>query len=272
MSLDSNCEKKIIDQANWFSNRRLANATKGSIFSEFAPESLEDAYKVQKKVTKTLNWHVGGWKLGGTNQVTRDMFSCHNAYYGPLDNSKIIYSENQNSFEWMLPATLRGEAEISFRLSSKVNMLRRLNSLDEVFGYVDAIAPSLECPYCSIPSVQSSGLATLIADLCGSGYLILGKVVPIDPVVLMRNQIIEISQLGNYTEIGNTGSIIGLPVQALFEFLNLAFEHKLDIRAGQWIATGGCTSCVELLFNSIINIKFQNMESFQIVSTCSIGN
>lgn len=276
MSQDLVMENKLIEKANWFANRRLGS-TSTEIAQEIAqeiavPDSLKEAYFVQQRVLGQLGWHVGGWKLGGTNEGTRNKFDCKRAYYGPIEERKIIFSETENSFDWDLPGSLRGEAEISVRLTSKVNMLSELSSLEDVFAYVDLLAPSLECPYCTIADIESAGLGALISDLCGSGYLILGKIVPINPMMLKRNQIIEISQLGNNAEIGNTGNIIGSPVQALFEFLNLAFEHKLDLRAGQWIATGGCTSCVELLSNSPITLKFQNIESFQIVANCSNGN
>lgn len=265
-------EKTLFEKTNWFVQRRLGINHVEAGQKDFMPVDLDEAYRVQHEVLTQLGWCVGGWKLGGTNTGTRSKFSCTNAYYGPIEQRKIIFSEIENSFDWDLPGSLRGEAEISVRLTSKVNMLSELSSLEDVFAYVDLLAPSLECPYCTIADIQSAGLGALISDLCGSGYLILGKIVPVNPMMLKRNQIIEISQLGNDAEVGNTGNIIGSPVQALFEFLNLAFEHKLDLRAGQWIATGGCTSCVELLSNTPIALKFQNIESFQIVANCSNGN
>ena len=272
MDQNSALENKLVEKSNWFANRRLDKTSRERIQTMVVPDSLKEAYCVQQRVLEKLGWHVGGWKLGGTNQGTRNKFDCNSAYYGPIEEGKIIFGETENSFEWELPSSLRGEAEISFRLSPKIDQLRELDSLEDVFGYVDALAPSLECPYCTIVDVESLGLGALIADLCGSGYLILGKIVPINPAALMCNQIIEISQLQNSAEIGSTVNIIGFPIQALFEFLNLAFEHQLDLRAGQWIATGGCTSCVELIPNSPVILKFENIESFQVVIKCENGN
>jgi 2-keto-4-pentenoate hydratase len=262
MGQDTASESKLIEKTNWFANRRTNTALIESANARFVPDSLVEAYSVQERVVGKLGWHVGGWKLGGTNHGTREKFECKNAYYGPIEEEKIVYSESRNSFEWHLPGSFRGEAEISFRLSSKVDQLRELSSLEDVFAYVDALAPSLECPYCTIDDVQSLGLAALIADLCGSGYLVLGKVIPVSQVILGRHQVVEIEQLEKKSGVGNTLNIIGSPLQALYEFLNLAFEHKLELREGQWVATGGCTPCIEFIPNSLVTVKFECMESF----------
>lgn len=251
-------------KADWFADRRISSVIKNIGITEYSPQSIEEAYKVQKMVVKKIGWNVGGWKLGGTNQITRDLFQCETAYYGPIEKKKIINAKIQDGFNWDLPGSIRGEAEVAFRLSSKIDTLRVLSSLEEVFDYVDAIAPSLECPYSTIPDIETAGLGSLIGDLCGSGYLILGTIIPILNNYFIDNDIIKVNQDNRDEEIGSTQNIIGSPVQSLYDFLNLTLKNEVKLQQGQWVATGGCTNCIKFDFCTPINVSFSNIGAFDI--------
>lgn len=251
------------EKVAWFIERRTAAEVYNDHWLDFIPDSLEQAYLMQGEIAEELRWNVGGWKLGGTNQSTMEKFGCRNAYYGPIDCDHVIYSENEDFFEWNLPGPIRAEAELSFRLSKKFDFFDKLNSIEDVLEYVDVYAPSLEFPYCIIPDLDKAGLEGLVADLCGSGYLVIGQAIPIELYNLMCNQTIRIKQRDSVSK-GNTSNIIMSPIQALFQFFNLAKQHRLSLNAGQWIATGGCTSCVNFIPNSLISVEFSGMEQFQI--------
>ena len=141
-----------------------------------------------------------------------------------------------------------------------------ITEFEDVLKYVDAVAPSLECPYTNFSDIARAGLGTLISDLCGSGFLVLGSTVPINQSsdLSINNEIIEIMQGEYLVEIGSTKQIIGSPIQSLFHFLNLAYQNKLDLKKGQWIATGGCTSCVELNLCTDIRVSFSGLGAFNI--------
>lgn len=255
------------DISQWIVERRLNPQKLTTNYKNFipVPASLKDAYNIQKSVVKKLNLNIGGWKLGGTNKTSREIFSCSHLYCGPIDSKNIILSNTNKYFNWTLPTKPQGEAEISFRLSSNIQNLCKLNNKNDVFSYVDALAPSLELPYSVIDKNQNKELSLLISDLCGSGYLVLGDVIPIQRFKSSAYEAIEIIQSSTRLESGSTKNIIGSPKLSLFEFLNFAFENKLKLTKGQWIATGGCTPCTELVFNSRIQVKFQKSGCFSSV-------
>lgn len=263
-------KRSFEEKVGWFLEKRATAELCDDNRLDFIPDSLEQAYLIQDEIAKRLQWNVGGWKLGGTNQGTRRKFGCRTAYYGPIDRHKIISVQNTDRFEWIFPGPIRAEAELSFRLSGNVNFINKLKSIEDVLKYVDACAPSLEIPYCTISDLGKTGLQGLVADLCGSGYLVTGNPIAIDSFNLKCHHSIQMRQNDNLF-LGSTSNIIASPVQALFEFFNLAKEHNLSLEPGQWVATGGCTSCVEFLSGSSISVEFSGMEEFQIVVNRASG-
>jgi len=257
-------KRSLEEKVEWFLARRISAPLCDEIRPVLIPDSLDEAYLVQDELAKLLGWKVGGWKLGGTNRGTRQKFGCCAAYCGPIDSRRIIFSQNADFFEWTLPGPIRAEAELSFRLSSKIKSINELTSIEDVLKYVDACASSIEFPYCTLPDLEEAGLVGLVADLCGSGYLVIGRSTAIDGFNPKHPRSVRLRQNDNLS-LGQTSNIIGSPVQALFEFFNLAIDHNLNLEPGQWIATGGCTPCVDFLSGSRITVEFSGMEEFEIV-------
>ena len=56
----------------------------------FSNISIYDAYQVQQNVISNLGLVVSGWKLGGTNSKTRELFNTNELYWGPIFNGCIM--------------------------------------------------------------------------------------------------------------------------------------------------------------------------------------
>lgn len=258
---DKTNTENISSRVNLLYNNRIKDVLVSNESNLYISPTLRDAYKVQDKLVDQLNWQIGGWKLGGTNTHTQEKFQCESLYFGPIESKKIIYSHAQESFKWFFPLVPKGEAEISFRLSGNVEELNELNSLDQILDYVDAFSPSIELPFSVIPS-NDKGLNPLVEDLCASGFLVLGKIEDISDHKIIEDLEINIFRSDELIETGNTSNLILSPLETLFEFLLKARSNKLKLYEGQWIATGGCTSCLQLDYDSPIKIAFGDLEPF----------
>jgi len=225
------------------------------------PNDLKHAYELQKINSEYLS-SIGGWKLGGTTELTRRLFNTQNTYYGVLD-SNVIFNASE---EIKLPEKINhcvGEVEVCFRLSKKAASINQYNlEKSDVNIFIDAVMPSIELPWSNF-QLPDEGLNVLIADSCAAGALIVGNPIPWNDQSeeLLRDKV-RLNCGDMVLAEGEIENIIDGPVQALKEFLLLAKEHQLELKQGHLVATGGCTPCVPLPLNDTLTVSFELLGSF----------
>ncbi|MDC6460007.1 hypothetical protein PQY66_06675, partial [Luminiphilus sp.] len=141
---------------------------------KYYPSNIDEAYEIQKAVTEKLGGNIGAWKLGGTNPWTREAFACSDAYWGPIFIEYVLDANEVNIIDWEFECEARAEAEIAFRLAKDVHPDEIVALEIDLPSLFDYVAPSLEFPINFYSDVVEHGLPSLIADLCGSGCLVLG--------------------------------------------------------------------------------------------------
>lgn len=235
--------------------------------------SLEDAYGIQSKVTDDLSWNIGGWKLGGTNAFTRNALSCDELFFGPINYENIYSVESyEDIFLELENDNFIGEVEISFKLGKTIENKSVILDEKDLIKHIDSFSVSLECPMNYIESQGNMTLPLIVSDLCGSGYLIVGKEIPIENLDFLTDAEITVSQNGQIVSSGNTNVILGGPLSALFEFIKMTKEKNIILKKGQWIATGGCTQCIKLKLDCPIIIEFNSMDSIAFEVSRKIGS
>ena len=250
------------EKSEWYTESRRATGPK--FLSSLKPTviSKEEGYVIQKKVTKQLGWTVGGWKLGGTNMATRDLFKGNQASVGPIRETNIFFATQLTREDNLVVRGLKGEPELAFRLRRDFSKKDRVSSPKEALKYFDAFAPAFECPVMGSAQIEYRNLGELVADLCGSGFLVLGKPQPIARLSDSMDYDVTVRQGDKIISNGNSSAIIGSPANALFEFLQLAKIGGFETRPGQWIATGGCAPCASISANSRVSVEFSGLDAF----------
>jgi len=244
-----------VDKANYFTELRRTESAAGAFNIHYMPEDIHEAYTIQKLVIEQLQNKVLGWKLGGTNPKTQAIFKCDSGYLGP------IFSIGETTPTYFDNEKLRGEAELTFRISKEIYNLNMNNILDSPLIYFDAVYPSIEFPHSQINNFHEVGMLPLIADLCGTGHLVVGQSIdimempdkPVDAKVKLAT-----SELAR----GNSANLVGSYQTALSDFLKLVLEYSLRIAPGQLVASGGITDCIFLPKHEKIDVEFSGFEAF----------
>ena len=232
--------------ANWYLFSRQSRVPIPNKFEKPNLSSISEAYAAQSLVLDKLGWVVGGWKLGGTNRWTRSQFETSDVYFGPIQETKIFDIANNATEKIKLPYRMAGEPEIAVRLNQNVENLRPLTTLSDVYHYIECIASSVEFPTQGAMQDGYSNVCDLIADLCGSGYLVIGRSLPAETLKSITHSDVVVKQNGKVVQQGCVTEIIGSVPQALFNFFNLTFDLGIRLVAKQWVATGGCAPCSTL--------------------------
>ena len=62
--------------------------------------------------------------------------------------------------------------------------------------------------------------------------------------------------VGVEESIGSQKDLLMPPLDAAIDFRARAFNSGFDLEAGQWVSTGGVTSCLRLNKYDTVNVKF----------------
>jgi 2-keto-4-pentenoate hydratase len=229
------------ESANWYLLSRLSSGSNHKKVAKPCLSSIREAYAIQSWLSNKLGWDIGGWKLGGTNKWTQSQFETSSVYFGPLQKSRIFHISEDFSEQIKFPMRLAGELEVAVRLNENVEALSPLKYLKDVYQYIDCVAPSVEFPLSGGMQNSYDGVCDLVADLCASGFLVVGKSLPANELSSFANVNVFLKQHNAVVQRGSTSEIIGSVPQALFDFLNLACRLGIKLLRRQWVATGGCS-------------------------------
>jgi len=205
-----------------------------SLKESFDKISVKQAYKIQNDIIKSADVGVVGWKLGGVNFKTRDLFSVDELYWGPIFDTCIL----NNPSELMLYC---GEVEVALKFNSNIENLQHNISPDDLNEYIQSAALSIEYPHSIFPNVVALGVSALISDCCGSGQCLLGKEIPFSQFSGAVNIKVNIDTVE--VETCATDILIDGLYQTVCDFINRSLGLGFELKGGQWVFTGGLSEC-----------------------------
>lgn len=223
--------------------RNAVTKLNAGYLNAFIDKSILDAYNIQKNVINGTNKKVVGWKLGGTNKTTKELFNVSELYWGPVFEGGLKESLDDLSLKC-------GEVEIAFRLSENISGNNKQVSLQNLNEYVSEVCFSVEFPWSVFETFGSHGVLPLIADCCASGEVVLGKKIQycdyVDPynISMFENG----KKLYELEEVG----LLDTPEQTLVDFINKAKQRGFNLQGDQWVFTGGITACQSLEWKELV--------------------
>ena len=257
----------MIDRiSNWFFDSRTFNDNRVKVPGNLIPESLATAYKIQQRNIERFRsiTQVAGWKLGATTRATRDIFNTENVYFGPIFKNGLIHLKDSQGIATSvtLPKlfNVNGEPEVCFLLSEKVERIHNPVTADSVDELIESVSIGLEMPDSFVDNIPAHGLPTLIADQCASGALIVGRPLPISAFNRSKDYNVIVSTPDGSLTAGSVASIINNPFGALAEFINSARSLGVELRKGQYVATGGCAPCVPIPKDVEIEVSMEDFD------------
>lgn len=252
-------QSNIEVKTNWYQKLRAKTSMQVVHNPNMLPVSIDEAYAIQRQVTHNLKRQVSGWKLGGTNTKTIEVFACSEPYFGPLFEDKTFIHSTNVDIKGLLE--VKGEAELVFKLSKKVEALTQDAALN-INELITDVAPAIEMPSACFSDMKTGGVKLLIADLCGTGALVIGDFIAFSGFESLNGLNISISQEQTVLTTGNTNNIIPDQYKVLHAFFKLAIKHSVKLKEGQLIASGGCTDCVPFSLGHEVNVKFEGFNNF----------
>jgi len=237
-------------------NLRKNNVSNNCNNTDFDSITIDQAYNIQKEVIRSLGHEVIGWKLGGTNIKTRNTFNVEELYWGPIFDGNIT--------DKPLELTLkRGEVEVAFKLNSNIDNLDHKICANDLALYIDSVALSVEFPWSVFNSFGSAGVLALISDCCASGQCFVGEAIAFDEFSGFSKMTISVD--GEAIESCTTDNLVDGVYSTVCDFINMSDEKGFSLSGGQWVFTGGLSSCkmydsgdvVEITCDSLADITFQ---------------
>lgn len=206
------------------------------------PADLGGSYRTAMGGVSLTGRPVAAWKLGASSAGTRLVFGTDEIYFGPLVDAEVWRASASPAHR--PPPVFRAEAEIAFRLAADLPPGSARSS--DPSDHFDAWAPALEAPYSAVENLPQAGLRALLADRCAAGALFLGRERPnifdsdIDSelAICAGGEVLAASRARD--------GLVMAPLAAAMAFLDQAKVHGVPLKRGQWVATGGITSCVDL--------------------------
>jgi 2-oxo-3-hexenedioate decarboxylase len=195
---------------------------------------LSAAYRIQRElVARRLarGERLVGSKLGFTSKAKMAQMGVSEIIVGRLTDAMQV--DNTAGVELSRFIHPRIEPEIAFRLGRAVNGR-------DIESCVDAVAPALEIIDSRYRDFRFS-LPDVIADNTSAAAFVVGEWQPVRDVADLP---VRLLVDGAEVEVGSTAAILGHPMYALTQLVELAAKYDIALRAGDVILAGAATAAV----------------------------
>ena len=200
---------------------------------DLAPD-LAAAYRIQHELIAhriARGERLVGCKLGFTSKAKMAQMGVSEIIVGQLTDAMQI--DDAASVELSRFIHPRIEPEIAFRLGRAVNG-------NDIADCVDAVAPALEIIDSRYRDFRFS-LPDVIADNTSASAFVVGEWQPMRDVADLP---VRLLVDGMEVEAGSTAAILGHPMYALEQLVELAAKHGMALRANDIILAGAATAAV----------------------------
>lgn len=209
---------------------RRADRTLSMLVPQDAPASLQEAFAVQREMTRRLGLPIAGWKVG----YVRDVRLTHAPVYADVcvgSGARVRLTQSA------APAV---EGEVGFVLGRDLPLRGAPYTADEVADAVGSVCAAIEIGAPRLANFMDAPLEHKIADNMGNCALIYGSGTSawrgIDLAALRVR--LEIDGETVVDTVG--GNAAGNPFDALLALANAPHREE-PLRAGQVVITGTCT-------------------------------
>jgi 2-oxo-3-hexenedioate decarboxylase len=186
-----------------------------------------------------------GWKLGGTNALTRDMFKVPRAYFGPLKAEEIIVAEDACIMLADLIAP-KVEPEICVAFDADLDPQVHGGDIPALRGLLAYVTLGLEIPDTVLRAPPEAGVHSLIADRCAAGRLVLGPRLPASALETLEALPVVMTGADGTRSQGHGDWLIGGALAGVSEMLETLRGIVDRIPAGTPVATGGLAKALPL--------------------------
>ena len=239
-------QRQMIDATNTLLDARRMNQPIADLPVELRPQTLEEAYFVQDRMSLAYE-DIGGWKVGAPSADATPIFA-------PMPRAWICGNGSE----------LRGrthryrgiEAEIAFLLGEDLPRKKTPYSRDEVLGAIQSCHPAIEVLETAFIDPTQAARFSMIADLQMHGGFVYGPPCP-DWRQLDFSQERVTLAIDGAVRVERTGSNTSGDLLRLLPFLaNEGAERTGGLKRGDWITTGSWTGNEQASAGSVVDAQF----------------
>tara|TARA_B100001123_G_scaffold37182_1_gene38424 strand:+ start:134 stop:940 length:807 start_codon:yes stop_codon:yes gene_type:complete len=252
-------EENIIKSANLIFKYRLNNKEIKKIPKNLVPNNIQDAYKIQNKLSNELlnlnNNYLIGKKIGCTNQEAQKQLDITEPFYGNLfskfsstSGCELLSKNFSNPYI---------EPEFSFKLNQDINISNAPFTLNEVKKFVEHVVASIEIvDFRFKDDLKNIGINKLIANNGASEFWIKGKkTIKLDNLDL-NNHEVKVFINSKLIEKGNSSKVLENPMNSFLWLINNLSKKGECLLKNYYISTGTCTKAIPVSSNSEIKVNF----------------
>lgn len=208
------------------------------------PNSMGDAYIIQKALIDRIELPVAGWKIGCTSEVAQRILGVAEPMYGPVFASAVIQSPAALPSAALPMMAL--ECEFAFRLRRDLLAGEGPFGRDQVIQAVGAVIPAIEVISTRLDDFAKYGGPQIVADCGANGALVLGEPEMDWEDMELDSHPVSLAVDGVPRATGAGNAVLGHPLNAMIWFVNHFTEAGEDLHAGDVISTGTCTGLLPI--------------------------
>jgi len=196
------------------------------------PTSLAEAHAIADRVTAALGGQVSGWKIGATASEGQKFLGLDEPFWGAILAPEIHIGSRRCINP--LGAPLSVEPEVVMQLAHDIRPGAKVDlaaAVSQVRFGIEVNRPSFREPF-------AAGALCIIADKGANRGLVLGAEIPEWRTRPLKDLVLELRADGQELVAGSPESSGFDPWEALAWLIGSAGRYGLDLRAGQWVATG----------------------------------
>lgn len=209
---------------------RRASSTLATLAQPYAPDSLDEAFAVQREMTRQLGARIGGWKVGYAPgaRVT----------HAPIYQDVCLTSGASIHLPYAEAPAIEGE--VAFVLGRDVPVRGTLYADEEIADAIDEVCAAIEVGAPRLRNFMEAPIEHKLADNMGNGALIRGSGTRAWHAIDLAALHVRVEIDGRVVTDLIGGNSAGNPFNALVALVNAPYRRE-PLQAGQIVISGTCT-------------------------------
>ncbi|MGF7163633.1 2-keto-4-pentenoate hydratase [Rhodoligotrophos appendicifer] len=199
------------------------------------PQSLVEAYAIQRSLLRKLDTEPAGWFVALTNADMQKVHGATMPIYGRILRSNVLSSPGKVPLS-SATRSATVEAEFAFRMACDLPPRAIPYSEAEVSNAIKSVIPILEFVDSLYESLTAVDVTSLVADNGADGFIVLGKETEEPAFCELLEHPVRLTINDRFVDDGAMGN----PIRDLAWLCNDLMLGGSHLRAGEIIGTGNC--------------------------------
>ena len=219
---------------------RLQRRRLPMLTGDLAPADSAAGYSIQAEHQRLLQAECEagpavGYKIGCTNKTAQAQLGIDSPFVGRLYAAYVYESPAAIAADLCFMRMI--EAEVAFRVARDLPPKSGGYAPDELLVAVDQAMPALEIVDSRYADRTTAGAPLIIADNASAGLWVHGAPGETDGIDWSDHPV-QVYRNGAPAESGNTGNVLGSPLNAFAWLTAFLAERGETLPAGQYVTTG----------------------------------